>query len=72
MISISGFILGVINIGIVAVLLVLVGLLIEWLFVQFEKPLPVQARKFYLLLILLVALYMVVALLFGLPVLRVL
>lgn len=70
--SASGFILGVINIGIAAALLLLLGLVIEWLAVAFKNPTTPEMRKFYLLFVLLVVIYMVVALVLGLPTWRVL
>lgn len=62
--SASGFLLGLINIGIIAVVLVLVGLLIEWIIGMFA-PLPAEIRKFYLVFVLLVVLYHLVALFMG-------
>lgn len=70
--SAQGLLLGVINIAIVAVIWILVGILIEWIVSMFEKAVPPNARKFYLILVMLIVLYMVVALLFGLPTIRVL
>lgn len=70
--SAQGLLLGVINIAIVAVIWILVGILIEWIVSWFGKALPPDARKFYLILVMLIVLYMVVALLFGLPTFRVL
>lgn len=67
----QGLILGIINIAIVAVIWVLVGLLIEWIARMLERPIPPEMRKFYLVLVLLIVLYMVAALLFGLPTYRI-
>lgn len=70
--SAQGFLLGVINIGIVAVMWLLVGLvivlLVKWIT---DKDIPAEVRKMYLLLVALIVAYMVVALLFGLPTMRV-
>lgn len=64
--SAQALLLGVINIGVYAVILILVGLFVEWICRLCEKPLPAEIRKFYLILVLLIVLGMVVALLFGL------
>jgi uncharacterized Tic20 family protein len=71
--AISGLILGVINIGIVVALLLILGLAIVWLIKAFGGPeLDPQIKKFYLLFVLLVAIYMLVALIFGMPSVRIL
>ena len=63
--------LGVINIGIVAATWLLVGLVIVWLVKWFfEKDVPDEVRKAYLILVGLIVIYMVVALLLGLPTVR--
>ena len=64
----SALILGVINIAIVVVVLIVVGLLIVWFakMLDFGEPSP-QLRKAYMALVGLIALYMLVALVFGLP-----
>lgn len=67
MISISGVLLGIINIAIVVVLLLLLGVIAEWILGMLHVPLPGQARQLYLVLVALIALYMIVALIFGLP-----
>jgi len=67
MISISGVLLGIINVAIVVVLLLLVGVIAWWIFGLIGVNLPGQARQLYLVLVALIALYMVVALIFGLP-----
>jgi len=70
-ISATGLLIGILNIGIVVVLLLFVGLLIEWLAGQFGLALPAQARKLYLIFVLLVALIMAVSLVAGAPMLRI-
>lgn len=65
--SISGVLLGLINIGIVVVLLLLVGVIAWWIFGLLGLNLPGQARQLYLVMVALIALYMIVALIFGLP-----
>lgn len=71
--SIGGLILGVINIAIVVALLLLFGLLVVWLIKVFEgQPFDPQIRKFYLIFVMLIAIYMLVALVLGLPSMHVL
>lgn len=65
--SISGVLLGLVNIGIVVVLLLLVGVVAWWLLGLLHISLPGEARNLYLILVGLIALYMIIALLFGLP-----
>lgn len=65
--SIGGFFLGLINIGIVVVLLLLLGLAIKLIMDAFITPVTDQMQKLYLALVGLIGLYMLVALIFGLP-----
>jgi hypothetical protein len=67
MLSISGLLLGVINIAIVVAILVLVGALCVWLLGMFQWPVPWNVQRIYLLIVALIALYMIVALLLGFP-----
>jgi hypothetical protein len=68
MVSIGGILLGIINIAIVVVLLLLVGVIGWWIFTGLLKlSLPGEIQQLYLALVALTALYMVVALIFGLP-----
>jgi hypothetical protein len=68
MVSVGGILLGVINIAIVVVVLLLVGVLVWWVFTSLlHINLPGEVRTLYLALVALVALYMIVALLLGLP-----
>jgi len=63
----GAIILGVINIAIVVAILVLIGALIVMVAGWFEWPIPWNVQRLYLLIVMLIALYMVVALLLGLP-----
>jgi hypothetical protein len=63
--SISGILLGLINIAIVVVLLVLVGVIGKWILSWLGVALPAQAEKLYLILVALIALAMLVALVLG-------
>jgi len=66
--SIGGILLGIINIAIVVVILLLVGAIGWWIIVVLLKQsLPGEVRTLYIALVALIALYMVVALLLGLP-----
>ena len=65
--SISGILLGLINIVIIVVLLVLVGAIAVWIAGLLGWPFPAIVQKLYLALVALIALYMLVALIFGYP-----
>lgn len=72
--SIGGLLLGVINIAIVVVVLVLVGAVIVMFAKWMQWPIDWNVQRFYLLVVALIALYMVVmvvALLLGIPSLRI-
>jgi hypothetical protein len=66
--SLSGVILGLINIALVVVILMLVGVVIKWgikwLFSHDTDP---MMDKLYVAAVGLIALYMVVAMIFGIP-----
>jgi hypothetical protein len=64
--SLSGLLLGVINIAIVIVILVLIGAIIVWVAGLLGWPIPSTIQRIYLGVVGLIALYMIVALLFGL------
>jgi hypothetical protein len=67
-ISVGGILLGVINVAIVVVVLLLVGVLAWWIFTGLlHVNLPGEVRTLYLALVALIALYMIVALILGLP-----
>lgn len=67
MISLAGILLGLINIAIVIVVLVLIGAIIVWVLGLLQWPIPWNIQRLYLAVVALIALYMLVALLFGLP-----
>jgi len=71
-VSISGVVLGLINVAIVVVILVLVGAVAVWILSYLNWTPPQQVQHLYVALVALIALYMVVALLFGLPSVQVL
>jgi hypothetical protein len=65
--SLSGLLLGVINVGIVVAVLVLIGAIIVMVANWFQWPIDWNVQRLYLLVVALIALYMIVALLLGLP-----
>lgn len=65
--SISGLVLGLINIAIVVVIMVLIGAIAVWILGYLHWTPPEQVQHLYIALVALIALYMIVALLFGLP-----
>jgi hypothetical protein len=67
MLSLGGVLLGIINVAITVAILVLVGLVIMWLMDWLGFPIPAQIQKVFMIIVALVALYMIVALLLGLP-----
>jgi hypothetical protein len=64
--SLSGILLGLLNIAIVLVILVLIGAIIVWVFSMLGWPIPWNIQRLYLAIVALIGLTMVVALLFGL------
>lgn len=71
MINIGGLLLGVINIAIMVAILILVGLLIVWFLSFLSYSVPDNIRKVYMAIVALIALYMFVALLLGMPTWRI-
>jgi len=65
--AISGLLLGLVNIAIVVVVLVFVGAIIVMVAKWFTWAIDWNVQRLYLLLVALVALYMLLALIFGLP-----
>jgi hypothetical protein len=64
----SGLILGIINIAIVVAVLLLIGAVIVWFCGWMGLAIPEMVQKIYMILVALIALYMLVGLIFGLPV----
>jgi hypothetical protein len=64
----SGLILGIINIAIVVAVLLLIGAIIVWFCGWMGLAIPDMVQKIYMILVALIALYMLVGLIFGLPV----
>jgi hypothetical protein len=71
--SLSGLVLGIINIAIVIAVLLLIGAIILW-FLSLPwmgMSVPGNVQKGYLAVVALIGLYMLVALLFGIPSVRI-
>jgi hypothetical protein len=66
--SLAAVLLGIINVAIVCAILVLIGLIILWFADWLGFPIPAQIQKVYMVIVALIALYMIVAILLGLPV----
>jgi hypothetical protein len=69
--SIAVLLLGLINIAIVVAFLVFIGAVAVWIFSMFQWPIPWNVQRLFLLIVLLVALYMLAALLLGMPTLHI-
>lgn len=69
--SAAGLLLGVINVAIAAGILVLIGAIIVMVAKWFSYTIDWNVQRMYLLVVLLIVLYMIVALLLGLPTWRV-
>jgi len=69
--SVGGILLGLINVGIVVAVLLLVGVIVLWIMGLLGVSMPAEARKLYIVIVALVALYLIVALLLGLPTVRI-
>lgn len=65
--SLTGILLGVINIAIVVAILVLIGAVIVWFCSIMSIAIPEQVRRIYLVVCALIGLYMLAALLLGIP-----
>jgi hypothetical protein len=69
--SMTGLLLGVINIAIVIAILLLIGAIIVWFCSFMQIAVPEQVRKGYIIVVALIGLYMIVALLVGMPTVRI-
>ena len=69
--SLGGILLGIINVAIVAAILVLVGAIIVMVAKWFTYTIDWDVQRLYLLVVLLIVLYLIVALLLGLPSVRI-
>lgn len=66
MFPLSAILLGIINIVLVVAILLLVGAIIQWILSLIGFAIPEIVVKLFLVIVALIALYMIVALLFGL------
>lgn len=65
--ALASILLGIINIAIVVAILVLIGYLVVWLFSWLGFAIPQPVQRIYMIIVALIALYMIVALLLGMP-----
>ena len=63
----GGIVLGIINIAIYIAVLVLIGLIILWFMDWLGFAIPQKVQQVYMVIVALIALYMLVALLLGMP-----
>jgi len=63
--TLTGLLLGLLNIAIVLVILVLIGAIIMWVMSTLGWPIPANVQKLFLAVVALIALAMLVALLLG-------
>jgi hypothetical protein len=69
--SLAGILLGLINIAIVIAILLLVGAIILWFLSWMGMAVPGNVQKGYLAVVALIGLYLLVALLLGIPSVRI-
>jgi hypothetical protein len=69
--SLAGILLGIINVAITVAILLLVGAIILWFCGWMGLAVPDMVRKLYVGVVALIALYMLVALLLGIPSVRI-
>lgn len=65
--SLAGILLGLINVAIVVAILLLIGAIIVWFASWMNMTVPGQVQKGYMAVVALIGLYMIVALLLGIP-----
>jgi hypothetical protein len=69
--SLTGLLLGIINVAIVVAVLILIGYIILWFMGLLGFPIPAMVQKIFMVIVALIALYMLVALLVGIPTLHI-
>jgi hypothetical protein len=69
--SLTGILLGIINIAIVVGILMLVGAIILWFCSWMSLAVPSNVQRGYIIVVALIGLYMLVALLLGIPTLHI-
>jgi len=70
--TLAGILLGIINIAIVVAILVLIGAIAAWILSWLGYPIPANIQKIFMAIVALIALYMLAALLLGMPSIRLL
>lgn len=68
--TLAGVMLGLINIAIVVAILLLIGAIAVWLAGYMEMAVPIQVRRGYIAVVALIALYLLVAMVLGIPSIR--
>ena len=66
--SLTGVLLGLINIAIYIAILVLIGLIVVWFAGWLSFSIPENIQRVYMVIVALIALYLIIALVFGLPI----
>ena len=66
--SLSGVLLGLINIAIYIAIFVLIGLIVVWFAGWLNFAIPENIQRVYMVIVALIALYLIIALVFGLPI----
>jgi hypothetical protein len=69
--TLTGVLLGVINAAIVVAIIILVGAIIVWLAGLMQIVIPHDVRRMFLVVVALIGLYLIVALLLGMPTIHV-
>jgi hypothetical protein len=69
--SLGGILLGIINVAIVVAILMLIGAIILWLCSWMGIGVPTNVQRGYIAVVALIALYLIVALLLGMPGVRI-
>ena len=70
--NLARILLGIVDIAIVIAILVLIGLIIVWFMSWMGLPVPAQIQKVFMIIVALIGLYMLIALLLGMPSVRLL
>lgn len=65
--TLAGILIGLINCIILAVILVLVGAIVQWVLAALSWPIPANIQKLFLAIVALVTLVCVISLLLGTP-----
>jgi len=69
--SLAAILLGLINVAIVIAILLLIGAVIIWFCSWMQIGVPANVQKGYIAVVALIGLYMIVALLLGIPTVRI-